>query len=484
MIEPTARMSGPVAAEQPAITVAPVRSPGADILAIAFGATVAMWAVGYFCRLPRSLDPAGPLQVLVPGWVLLLGMIACMLAAGYFAGRYTRRGIKGGLCVGLLSALLNLMVLGSLLRDPQAGAALRSAAIWVPGSFLFAALVGMIGAAIGRTRSCRCDPINWLGVFTKVAVAAVGLLLLAGGLVTSQEAGLAVVDWPNTEGDFMFLYPLSRMTGGIYYEHAHRLFGSLLGLTTLVLAVYLWLYEPRRPVRRLIGMALVAVIVQGILGGLRVTGKFTMTTNPSEVAPSTALAVVHGIFGQIVFVVLAIVAVATSTSWYNTTPAPDSPRRSTDRTLLSALFILLVVQLTIGALQRHMGLTVIGPRQMLANYTLITHVVLGTLLVAWGAITGLRTWGLYEHFPTQARLGLALIGLSSMQLLLGLGSLVVTGLRHNIAAQPTPPTYEVIVTALHQTVGALMLACVAALGLWIRREPMPHWRQKGLAPAG
>ena len=68
------------------------------------------------------------------------------------------------------------------------------------------------------------------------AVMATLFLLIAGGLVTSAREGLAVVDWPNSFGYNMFLYPPSRMTGGIYYERAHRLFGSLVGLTVLVLA--------------------------------------------------------------------------------------------------------------------------------------------------------------------------------------------------------------------------------------------------------
>ena len=88
--------------------------------------------------------------------------------------------------------------------------------------------------------------------------------------MTSAEAGLAVADWPTSFGYNMFLYPFSRMTGGIYYEHAHRLLGALVGLTTLVLALFLQRVETRRWVRRLGWAALLMVVVQGVLGGLRV----------------------------------------------------------------------------------------------------------------------------------------------------------------------------------------------------------------------
>ena len=84
-------------------------------------------------------------------------------------------------------------------------------------------------------------------------------LLAVGGLVTSAEAGLAVVDWPNSFGYNMFLYPLARMTGGVYYEHAHRLLGSLVGLSTLVLALQLQSSERRGWVRGLGWLTLGAV---------------------------------------------------------------------------------------------------------------------------------------------------------------------------------------------------------------------------------
>jgi hypothetical protein len=94
------------------------------------------------------------------------------------------------------------------------------------------------------------------------------LLILAGGLVTNTGAALAVPDWPTTFGYTMFTYPWSAMVGGIFYEHSHRLLGSLVGLLTLALAAALW---PAGGRLRALGLVAVAVVVlQGILGGLRV----------------------------------------------------------------------------------------------------------------------------------------------------------------------------------------------------------------------
>src|SRR5574337_1974164 len=118
--------------------------------------------------------------------------------------------------------------------------------------------------------------------------AATLLLIFVGGLVTNTGAGLAVPDWPTTFGYNMFLYPWSQMVGGIFYEHSHRLIGSVVGLLTLTLAFVLWVKEPARLPRWLGVAAVGAVIVQGVLGGLRVI----------LVSVGSELALIHGLFAQ------------------------------------------------------------------------------------------------------------------------------------------------------------------------------------------
>src|SRR5947209_8997094 len=90
-------------------------------------------------------------------------------------------------------------------------------------------------------------------------------------MVTSKNVGLAVPDWPTTFGYNMFLFPISKWVGGILFEHTHRLIASSVGFLTIILAVWLWRAEPRLWVRRLAFGAVAAVILQGVLGGLRVT---------------------------------------------------------------------------------------------------------------------------------------------------------------------------------------------------------------------
>src|SRR6186997_3299080 len=92
-----------------------------------------------------------------------------------------------------------------------------------------------------------------------------------GGLVTSHGVGLSVPDWPTTYGYNMFFFPFSKWVGGVMYEHTHRLAASLVGLLTVALAVWLHLGESRTWLRRLGWLAVFLVILQGVLGGLRVT---------------------------------------------------------------------------------------------------------------------------------------------------------------------------------------------------------------------
>src|SRR5262245_28191500 len=164
-------------------------------------------------------------------------------------------------------------------------------------------------------------------------------LLFIGGLVTSLGVGLAVPDWPSTFGHNMFLFPWSQMIGGILYEHSHRLVGALVGLLTLVLSAALWREGGR--LRRL-GLAAVAVVlVQGVLGGLRV------------VLQQDTLAIFHGSLAQAFFALLAAVALLT-TPRERVAVARVAPSPSL-KALTVVAAALVYVQIVFGALLTHTG---------------------------------------------------------------------------------------------------------------------------------
>src|SRR5437870_8044076 len=119
----------------------------------------------------------------------------------------------------------------------------------------------------------RSDPksISWLNRFAWFTAFATLLLICSGGMVTSKGVGLAVPDWPTTFGYNMFLFPASKWISGIFFEYTHRLIASTVGFLTIILAAWLWFADPRRWVRMLGIAAVGGVILQGVLGGLRVT---------------------------------------------------------------------------------------------------------------------------------------------------------------------------------------------------------------------
>ena len=140
------------------------------------------------------------------------------------------------------------------------------------------------------------------------------LLLVAGALVTSNEAALSVPDWPLSYGT---LTP--PMVGGIRYEHSHRVIAGVLGLLSIVLAVCVWAKDERRWLRWFSVIAVAGIAAQAVLGG--------------EVVRQLLhywLPVAHACFAQIVFAALLSIAVFTSRWWISDQPRLEDPRGRVD----------------------------------------------------------------------------------------------------------------------------------------------------------
>ncbi len=418
---------------------------GAAALTLGFGATVAMWALGYVGRLPDLLE--------LPPPVLGIGFLVIFLAAGAVAGRCLGR-VKIGAIAGAIAGGINLLIFASVSTIRHDMGALA-----VPGSIGAGALLGAIGARLALRRDAvRAPEAAWVGRFGQVTAVATLLLLAVGGLVTSHDAGLAVPDWPHTYGSNMFLFPLERMTGGIYYEHAHRLFGALVGLTTMAYMVLVLVTDERRLARALAVLAFVLVVVQGIMGGLRVTGKPTLSAEAADLSPQLALAVVHGVTGQLFFALIVALAAFTSITWRRA-PAPEPrPSGETDLALGSWLLAAVVVQLVLGALLRHYH---IDPTW---------HICMAVAVVTLGCFAGVRAWGHHGDLPVLPLAGATLAVLVVLQLLLGVGALVVTTLDR---PDGTRVAWEIPLATAHQTTGALILALAVLVRLWLSRLVSP-----------
>src|ERR1041385_7478029 len=156
---------------------------------------------------------------------------------------------------------------------------------------------------------------KWLHRFAWFTSIATLFLICSGGMVTSKGVGLAVPDWPTTFGYNMFLFPVSRWVGGIFFEHTHRLIASVVGCLTIILTIWLAFSEQPRWVRNLGYSALGAVILQGVLGGLRVT------------LLEDQIGIFHACLAQGFFALLIVIAVVTSPLWHRISANRSQPIR-------------------------------------------------------------------------------------------------------------------------------------------------------------
>lgn len=203
--------------------------------------------------------------------------------------------------------------------------------------------------------------MRWLHRFAWFLAASTLLLITAGGMVTSTDSGLSVPDWPNTYGRFMFSFPLDNMVGGIFYEHGHRLIASAVGFLTIILAIWIWKVDARRWMRWLGVIALVAVIVQGVLGGITV-----LYFLPAPVS------VAHAGLAEIFFCLTVAIAIFTSPHWLHP-PAPPV-RDCMLRRVAAVTTALVFIQILLGATMRHTGAGLAIPDFPLAFGRLVPHV--------------------------------------------------------------------------------------------------------------
>jgi cytochrome c oxidase assembly protein subunit 15 len=180
--------------------------------------------------------------------------------------------------------------------------------------------------------------------FSKLLAVCTVFLILAGSLVTSHDAGLSVPDWPTSYGWNMFTFPPSMWVANIFYEHGHRLVASGVGFLTIIMAVWLWVAEPRRWMRKLGVAALGAVIAQGLLGGLTV--KFFLPP-----AVSTA----HAALAEIFFCMTVAIALFESPGWQRPNAAAEAVDDPIVRRLSMATTALVFCQILVGATMRHTG---------------------------------------------------------------------------------------------------------------------------------
>ncbi len=275
------------------------------------------------------------------------------------------------------------------------------------------------------------SPRPGLRLYAAFTAAATLVLILAGGYVTTTRSGDAIPTWPLSWG--RLLPPSSE--AAVWIEQSHRYVAALVGLLVLGLALAVRRLEDRPELRRLAWAALVAVLVQAALGGLRI---FFPKEQQTAVA-GASIAIVHACFGQLVFVAVSLVAWLLSGSWARLAadPAAAAARKLG---VLTCVFALL--QLVAGAVTRHTGGALVF--HLVGAGLVSLHAV---LLASRLALTSLRV-------PANV-----LLLLIVTQVVLGLGSLTM-----RTPVEGPAPAFSwgrLLVVTGHVAVGALvLLTCV------------------------
>ncbi len=269
------------------------------------------------------------------------------------------------------------------------------------------------------------------------------ILIVAGALVTSNDAGLSVPDWPTSFGSF---YKMPHMVGGVKYEHSHRMIAEFTGLLTIVLAVWTWRVEKRRWLRLLALAALATVIAQGILGGLTV-----LFFLPAPISSA------HAAVAQTFFCIAVAIAVFTGRRWVEEHPRVELDQRRPALFTLTLLSIfVLYVQLILGAMFRHHGLS---------WWPHVANAAVVAVVLSWTAV---RAISVYSHVDAVRRPAIAMLGLMVAQLCLGFLAFVSRVMWGKDSAQPELPM--VVSTVLHVAVGAVLLATTVVLAIQVWRH--------------
>jgi heme a synthase len=273
-------------------------------------------------------------------------------------------------------------------------------------------------------------------------------LVIAGASVTSNQAGLSVPDWPLSYGQVM-----PEMKGGVFYEHGHRMIASTVGFLTVILAVWLWRAEKRAWLRRLGLIAVVAVILQGVLGGMTV-----LFLLPKAVSIS------HACLAQLFFSTTVAIALFTSPGWQKGPMIVEDSGWPSLRSLTVTASVLTLAQVALGAGFRHRA------------FGIMPHIV-GAIVVAMFLLV-VATFVIVQ-FPKHAALiksAWALIGITAIQIALGVVAYIVR-LNHWESA---PTAVLVASTVTHVAFGALTLASTIALTL----EVFYHVRPRAMMESG
>jgi heme a synthase len=279
--------------------------------------------------------------------------------------------------------------------------------------------------------------------FAVVLSSCIFLLIIAGALVTSEDAGLSVPDWPTSFGS---IYKIPPMVGGVKFEHTHRMIAEGVGLLTILFCIAAFRIDRRKWLRNLSLAAIGTVVVQGVLGGLTVRMFLPWYISSA-----------HAALGQTFFSIAVLLALYTGAEWIESTQEKFADEGAPSTWTLSLLSIFAIyLQLFFGAAFRHSGMSILPH---LVNAVLVSGILTWTatrVLIRYGRVASLR------------RPAAIMIGLLLVQLGFGFAAYLTRVVWGKTAAQPLPSM--VSTTVVHVAIGALLLATSFVLEEQVRRH--------------
>jgi cytochrome c oxidase assembly protein subunit 15 len=279
----------------------------------------------------------------------------------------------------------------------------------------------------------------WLHRFSAFLAACTLFLIVFGGLVVSKEAGLSVPDWPLSYGQVN-----PPMEGGIFYEHGHRLIATTVGFLTILLVIFIRVADERKWLQKLSVVALLAVIAQGVLGGLTV---IYLLPRPISIS--------HACLAQLFFSTTVAIALFTSPSWRKGPQIVVDEGKPSLKAIALSVPIFVMVQILLGAAYRHKALDIMA--HILGAFVVAS-------LIAYACISIASAYP--KHGPLR-KTAVSLVWITALQILLGIGAYFT---RVASVGSTEPASMMVLFTVAHVGVGALTMATSVLLTIQVYRH--------------
>lgn len=446
----------------------PLISPG---IVVGFASAIVVWVTWFITHIPWVQLPA-PAQT----GIVLAAWFGAAIWGGKSVGK--KRGLPVGAISGFVCALIGLLLIGSKFAEPGKDGVPNVAVIFA-GFLGLGVVLGSIGGWLGGLlKPNQLQEPDWLARFGVVVVLIAAPLLFVGGLVTTTNSGMAVPDWPATFETNMFLYPLGTAPTDIFLEHSHRLFGTFLGVGTLLLMIWTLRSDRSKGVKMWAVGLFLAVCLQGLLGGIRV-----IKGDAAAIENHGWYSVFHGVGAQLIFSGLVALAAFLSPMYQRAVYPVDStqgtlpngkpsqgtnPNSATEKRLkrfATGALHTTYLQLVFGAMYRHTK----------SMHALWTHagfsIFVVVFTVLWSMLSRKRPEnpeqlpaGVLVAKQTLSKVGFIQIVVVSFQFVLGW---VIFGLgTHELSTSSVG--YALLRTS-HQANGALLLAITTFAVVFARR---------------